>query len=324
MTTKGRFGGLDLGAIARTSQTETRNKTPIQARVPIGELAVKGAPAQQTERHIIQLADPRRCRPWRFHNRHASWYTHEECADIIDALAKQEQQSPALGRRLEGDPNYDFELIYGMRRRFACEVLNRPLKVRVVSISDQEAAVLMHQENVDRKDISPMERAISIAAQLREGLFANQDEVAAKLNVTKSMVSKMLSAAELFSDKAISELFPDVRAVPVRWASAVGVRLGDAAGREEIVKTAKELISSGKASSLTPTAILRLLLDGSAQTTTIKPFKKSYNIGAQKRMIVTRNNRGKVTLAFSDGLTPDMEGDVISAIRLALRDPLFK
>jgi ParB-like chromosome segregation protein Spo0J len=67
---------------------------------------------------------------------------------------------------LAGDAQFDYELIYGMRRRFACEYLNSKLKLRVIEADDTRAAVLMHIENADRQDITAMERALSFQAQL--------------------------------------------------------------------------------------------------------------------------------------------------------------
>ena len=105
--------------------------------------------------------DPKRCRPWKYHNRTAAWYTRDRCQDLIESIAKDTQQEPVVARKLAGEPDFDYEIIYGMRRRFACEFLNTKLKLRVVEADDTRAAVMMHIENADRQDITPMERALS-------------------------------------------------------------------------------------------------------------------------------------------------------------------
>ena len=325
MSSKGRFGGMELGAIVQSSQSEASAKAGHKAQVPIGELAMKGASIVPVphERQTISLADPRRCRPWKFHNRHPTWYTRERCGDLIEAIGKGEQLEPALGRRLEGDPNYDFELIYGMRRRFACEVLNRPLKVRVSTIADKEAAVVMHQENYDRQDITKMERAIAYTRQLRGGLFKNQEEIATALNVSKATVSQMVACAEFIENPDIAVLFPAPPLVPLKGAYAVSVLMNDKsnpANRVAIERKAKELASSDKLSSLTPAAVLKLLEGACKEAKPTTPFKRAYNVGASKRMIVTRNLRGKVTFAFTEGLSADMEAEVVNALKAALND----
>ena len=72
--------------------------------------------------------------------RTAAWYTKERCQDLIDSLAKDGQLEPALARKVVGDPNFDYELIYGMRRRFAAEFTHSKLKVRLTEADDAKAA----------------------------------------------------------------------------------------------------------------------------------------------------------------------------------------
>src|ERR1700722_18511890 len=155
------FGGASLTDIARGVK-ERADPPPCDkptAGRPVmaaAEMALTGRVVPALERENIFSVDPKRCRPWKYHNRTDAWYTRERCQDLIESIAKDEQQEPALARKLSGDPNFDYELIYGMRRRYACEILGRKLRVRVVEADDTRAAVLMHIENADRQDITPM------------------------------------------------------------------------------------------------------------------------------------------------------------------------
>jgi hypothetical protein len=47
--------------------------------------------------------------------------------------------------------------------------------------------------------------------------------------------------------------------------------------------------------------------------------QKRYNVGAAKRVTVTRNARGKVTLAFPQGLQGVEPQEVLSAVERILR-----
>jgi ParB family chromosome partitioning protein len=314
-----RFGGMDLGSIVQSTQREAKASETHKAQVPIGELAVRGATTVPHERQTILLADPKRCRPWKFHNRHKNWYTREKCADLIEAFSKEEQLEPALGRKLEGNPDFDFELIFGMRRRFACEFLGKPLKLKLTTANDKLAAVYMHQENHDRQDITPMERAISYADQLRAKLFESQDDIAKELLISKAQVSKMVIAAELLSNPVISPLFLDPLIVPIKGAYELAVKMSDAASRKQIEHLAERLSSTDKAVTMTPQQILKYLGEPERATKT-RPMKKPYNVGKTGRMVLTRNNKGKVTLAFPDGLAPSMEEDVLTVVRTAIKD----
>src|SRR5271170_1862485 len=168
------FGGANLSDIAR-SVKERADPSPFDkptAARPVmaaAEMALTGRLVPAPERENIFSVEPKRCRPWKYHNRTSSWYTRERCRDLIESIAKDGQQEPVVARRLAGDTQYDYELIYGMRRRFACEYLNSKLKLRVIEADDTRAAVLMHIENADRQDITAMERALSFKRNWMHG-----------------------------------------------------------------------------------------------------------------------------------------------------------
>src|SRR6187402_598357 len=64
-----------------------------------------------------EWVDPARCRPWRLHNRDLDHLNEESCRDLIDAfLSAKKQRIPAIVRRLRDDPDYDFEIVAGVRR----------------------------------------------------------------------------------------------------------------------------------------------------------------------------------------------------------------
>ena len=124
------FGGANLGDMAR-SVKERGEASPFDkptSAKPVfaaAEMALTGRTVPALERENIFSIEPKRVRPWKYHNRTETWYTRERCQDLIDSIAKDGQQEPVLARKLTGDPDFDYELVYGMRRRFACEVLGR-------------------------------------------------------------------------------------------------------------------------------------------------------------------------------------------------------
>src|SRR5271169_3912816 len=113
------FGGLNLADVARQVKEKAApspyESSPTGPRAPAAELALTGRTSPMAERTNVFSVDPRRCRPWKFHNRTTgSWYTKEGCQDLIDSMPRDGQMEPALGRRLANDPDFDFELIYGL------------------------------------------------------------------------------------------------------------------------------------------------------------------------------------------------------------------
>ena len=67
-----------------------------------------------------QLVDPARCRMWARHNRDYDLLDEASCADLLESLRAQgEQEFPAIVRRVEDDPAFDYEVICGARRHWA-------------------------------------------------------------------------------------------------------------------------------------------------------------------------------------------------------------
>ncbi|MCX7056589.1 MAG: ParB/RepB/Spo0J family partition protein [Pseudomonadota bacterium] len=324
MNSKRLFGGTRLGDIANSVREKGESSTPersaTQAVLPTAELALQGRTSPGLTRETVLSVDPRRCRGWKYHNRTDAWYTRERCEDLIRSIPKDGQQEPALARRIVGDAGFDYELIYGMRRRFACEVTSSKLKVRVVDISDAQAAVLMHLENADRQDITPMERALSFQAQIEAKLFATQEALAAALNVSKGQVTKMLKAAQLLGYAPIANLMADKSAVPVEQAYKLGTLMERPGAKDVVLQAAKNLARRDEDTVRDPRMVLKALLASLDQSRKLEPIRREYNVGKAGRAILVRNARGKVTVAFPKGLGSADRDAVIQAMDQILKD----
>lgn len=325
------FGGANLSEIARATRRRSdapgadpsgRTSEKLSAGRPVlaaAELALTGRVVPPLERENIFSVDPKRARAWAHHNRTAAWYTRDRCQDLIESIAKDGQQEPAVARKLAGDPNFDYELIYGMRRRFACEFLNARLKLRVIEADDARAAVLMHIENADRQDITPMERALSFHSQLEARIFPTQEALSDAIGLTKGQVSKLVKAATLMRQGTISQLFPDKSTVPVDAAYKLATLWDRPGAKEVILKAAQNLLQRERAGRAAAD-LLKVLLASLDRSKKFDPVQKQYNLGTAGRVIVTRNARGKVTLAFPQGLAGVEKADVVAAVEQIVRD----
>ena len=314
------FGGMNLSEVAKQIKEKgdpsPYESSPAGPRAPAAELALTGRTAPMAERTNVFSVDPKRCRPWKFHNRTNVWYTKEGCQDLIDSLVKDGQVEPALGRKIAGDPDFDFELIYGLRRRFAAEYTNSKLKLRLTDADDAKCAVLMHIENADRQDITPMERAMSFQQQLDAKIFSTQDAMAEAFGVSKSQVTKLLKAAQLLKVTAIAQLFADKSAVPVEAAYNLAVLIERAGAKEVVVKAAQNWQSRGEGGR-PAAAILKQLAGSLDRSKRSEVLRRDYHVGPSTRMTVVRNPKGKVTLAFPKGLhEADREGLMVAIDKL--------
>lgn len=318
------FGGANLSDIARAArerpQSAAEDKAPLGKPVlAAAELALTGRVVPPLERENIFHVDPRRCRAWQHHNRTEAWYTRDRCQDLIESIAKDGQQEPAVARKLVADPNFDYELIYGMRRRYACEYLNARFKLRVIEADDARAAVLMHIENADRQDITPMERALSFQSQLEARIFPTQEALADAIGLTKGQVSKLVKAASLMRHATLTQLFLDKSAVPVDAAYKLATLWERPGAKEVILKAAQNLLQKERAGR-SPVDLMKVLLSSLDRSRKFEPVQKQYNLGAIGRMVVTRNARGKVTLAFPQGLATVDKSTVVAAIEQVMKD----
>ena len=320
---KGLFGGVNLKDVAAQvrdrGEASPLERSPAQPTLAAAEMALSGRSMPAMEREVILAVDPKRCRPWKFHNRTEAWYTRERCQDLIDSIARDGQLEPALVRRIQGEKDYEFELIFGMRRRFACEATGQKLKVRVLEADDARAAVLMHIENADRQDITPMERAISFQLQGVAKVFPTQTAIAEALGVSKGQVAKMIKAAALLKVPAIGALFPDRSVVPVEQAYKLAALMERPGAKEIVLKAAQSLGQRGGAAR-PPTAVLNQLLSSLDRRTTFEVMRREYNVGSAGRVQLMRNPKGKVTLTFRTGLKAADREAVIAAMDKILAD----
>jgi ParB family chromosome partitioning protein len=317
------FGGMNLSEVAKQIKEKgdpsPYESSPARPRVPAAELALTGRTAPMAERTNVLSVDPKRCRPWKYHNRSVSWYTKERCQDLIDSVVKDGQLEPALARKVTGESDFDFELIYGMRRRFAAEFTHSKLKIRLTEADDAKAAVLMHIENADRQDITAMERALSFQQQLEAKIFPTQEAMAEAFGLGSPQVTKLLKAAQLFKHAPIAQLFLDRSAVPVAPAYELVTLMERPGAKEVVLKAAQNLGARGEGGR-TPAATLKYLATSLDRSRQVEPIKREYNVGASTRMSVVRNPKGKVTMTFPKGLrSSDREG-LLAAIDKLLKD----
>jgi ParB family transcriptional regulator, chromosome partitioning protein len=177
----------------------------------------------------------------------------------------------------------------------------------------------MHIENADRQDITAMERALSFQQQLEAKIFASQDAMAEAFGLSKGQVSKLVKAAQLIKHPTIAQLFVDKSMVPVEAAYQLSVLMERSGAKEVVVKAAQNLLAKGE-SGRTPAATLKVLSGSLDRSRRLEPLRREYNVGPSTRMMVVRNPKGKVTLAFPKGLhETDREG-LLAAIEKLLKD----
>lgn len=179
-----------------------------------------------------EWVDPARCRPWRLHNRDLDHLSEDTCRDLIDAfLSAKKQRIPAIVRRLQNDPDHDFEIIAGVRRWWTVQWLRAhhhpdfEYLVTIQHVSDEEAFRVSDIENRSRKDISDWERAKEYMHALGEFYDGSQSEMAEHLKISRSWLSRLLDVARLPDEIVVA--FADTHDITVRVARDIKPLAGD-------------------------------------------------------------------------------------------------
>lgn len=147
--------------------------------------------------------------------------------DLRDAIEQNGQTVPILVRRHPSQSDR-YLLVYGYRRLMAVrssEKVSR-IKALVASMGEDEALRAQISENMARRDLSFIEKAM-FARELVDGGFGTQAQVAEVLTVTKSSVSMALTILEMVGADLVRAIGPAHGIGRPRW-EALGRAIEDA------------------------------------------------------------------------------------------------
>lgn len=247
-----------------------------------------------------EFVDPARCRPWRLHNRDLDHLTEESCRDLIDAfLSAKKQRIPAIVRRVTDDPDYDYEIIAGVRRWWTVNWLrehNHPefdYLVTVQKIGDEEAFRVSDVENRSRKDITDWERAREYLRAMHEFYNGSQAEMADHLNISRPWLSRLIDVARL--PEEIVAAFADRHDVTVRIARDLKPLAANPLSRKAMLACAAEIAGEreGTGKRLSAAEIAKRLV-----RSTIQPAKGKASREASREVT---GKSGKPMLTYSVG-----------------------
>ncbi|WP_244642333.1 plasmid partitioning protein RepB [Phyllobacterium sp. 628] len=130
------------------------------------------------------------------------------------SLSEHGQQVPILVRpspRIEGR----YQVAYGHRRLAALKEIGQPVKAIVRELSDEELIVAQGKENLERKDLSFIERALFAARLEAHGI--DRHALMGALSVHKGNLSTMIAIANSLPEQLIREVGPAPKVGRPRW-----------------------------------------------------------------------------------------------------------
>lgn len=153
------------------------------------------AKEDQKNNDVIDVLEvsPKEIKNWDMHDR------PEDELGNIEALSKDLQKigqiQPCIVRPLQtGKQKY--ELIVGERRWRAAILANIKVKIIVIDLTDNEAALAQSAENNNREDLSDYAKGMSYSKFISAGIIKQKD-IVEKLGVSRQYVSALLSFSKI-------------------------------------------------------------------------------------------------------------------------------
>ena len=299
---------------------ESRGSSRFTARSSALAERLSGSVVEKT----LHLVDPERCRLWPRHNRRYELLNETRCSDLIEGFKAQGQQEfPAIVRRTKDDPEHDFEIICGARRFWTvCWLRQHNYRhfrflIEIRDLSDEEAFRLSDVENRDREDICDYERALDYAKALLSFYGGKQKEMASRLEVSETWLSRYLGLAKL--PTAIVEAYRDVTDIRERHARELKPLLAIANQREAILGEARSIADEQKERAIEGAAVINRLKRATRQVRpTVKGRGRDYHDKAGRLILKARGKKGAgLTLDIKD--IHDVDA-VFEACKNAIRD----
>ena len=284
---------VDLVQADDTPETDAGDKILASRSSTLSRLATGKVVTDRTE-----FVDPARCRPWRLHNRDLDKLNEHNCAELIEAFKSAgRQRIPAIVRRIRDNPDYDYEIIAGVRRWWTTKWLREhhhpefDYLVTIQNMTDEEAFRIADLENRARKDISPMERAQDYLRAIDEFYDGSQDAMAERLNISKSWLSRLLDVGRLPVE--IVDAYPDSHDISVEMAKKVAPLAKDRSSAPRLFRESEQIRTEREAGRK---------IDAHETTRRLVAAAVARNAKARSEKGELSSNTGKPMLRYSKAL----------------------
>lgn len=137
---------------------------------------------------------------------------------LVDSMRENGQQVPILVRPQTASSGR-FQVAYGRRRLRAAALLGRTVRAIVQTLTDNELVIAQGKENLDRQDLSYIEKA-QFARRLEDSGY-DRTTIMAALSTDKGDLSRYISIARSIPEYLVQAIGPAPKAGRARWAALV-------------------------------------------------------------------------------------------------------
>jgi ParB family transcriptional regulator, chromosome partitioning protein len=200
----------------------------------------------------LKYINPNECEPWQYANRQQEEVDKQQ--ELKESIRKQGQLQPAvIIKHPAPHDGVKYAIIIGRRRHNACLQLKKSFLVILKKIESVQDRILMqHDENAKRSNVSYYSDAILYGRLLKDGVFADQKELANKLGMSKASLSELLVYNKI--PEEIIKNIPDIYSISKTFALAIYSLLTESKSNYEKIlilspKLGKSIVSAPKLKS---------------------------------------------------------------------------
>ena len=253
--------------IAEEAMNQPRGERPKRSKTAAERTAITSLEQMRTEMQELHSEmdqsgareiDPNRIRESKFSQRSDAAWEDQRYFDLIESMKAKGWIGTMMVRPVpDDDPNHDYEVVFGHRRRRAAIEVGINVRAIVREIDDEELVSLMEVENEGREDPSLYEMGTWYLSWIEHGICKNQSQVAERAHKAGSFVSRAITVAKWPNE--LIEAFGDSRKIGSRAVSQIQSKLSKADGKKQVLAAAKELSQDEKRHAMSAAEITRRL-----------------------------------------------------------------
>ena len=219
--------------------------------------------------------------------------TADELASLTDSIRERGQLIPILVRP-HPEHTGRYQIAYGRRRLAAARTLGRPVKATVKQLSDDELVVAQGQENIERKDLSYLERAL-FAAKLEERGFPRQTIMSA-VSTDKASLSKLISVATRIPRDILEAIGPAPKVGRDPWNHLVSALCDN----KHALPTVRTIVTSAESSRKTSDERFEIALRAAVSKRRKETTRSFLTAADGSRLIRIRSGEDRITLVIDN------------------------
>jgi ParB family chromosome partitioning protein len=236
-------------------------------------------------------------------------FDEAEIADLCDSIRTHGFLQPIVVRPYEGR----YQLIAGERRLRAAQMAGwERVPVQIREVEDRQMAELAIVENVQRKDLNPIEKAASFKRYMDE-YNCTQEEVSNRVSIDRSTVSNLLRLLELPSELKEMISRGDLTAGHARALLPLGdeqeqLDFARRIQKEQISVRATEVLVADYVRKVDGEPLSIVDVEGNSRPSPLQPGhhqremeqQLALSLGTRVDIKQTSKGKGRITLHFSN------------------------